>query len=299
MLYLLILSIIEVNLYSNKSTYLIGEDILVRWEIINKGTKVDYYGITGNIKYSRHFQFLDLTGKQVWRYTIRGTFVSKGNKRERKCKATMHKIESGDTVKSRETNLTGTFGSGRFSERGIASYYVIAGEYIMYIFFYEDKNCSSKIYSDTLRITVKEPHGEERDAWQLYKAYKREDILAKEEDKQIKYALELLQKYPNSVYIESLVRNLGLVFGVYKRPGYEEDREMMRNEARALINYLKRNIEKMERDKEILKDALWCIINGELMLGTPKEQVKSQITKMNVPLNKEIKEFLSINGAER
>jgi len=300
MILLLILSVIDINIYSNKDTYLLGESIIVWWEVVNTGDSVDYYQAwverTGFLSEGDHLRFHDVTGRKVPGYTISGISITTDE--EGMPKARMHKIKPGDTVRSNEKNLTGLFGSLKFTRLGgILNKYIKPGEYFLSFYIYGTADRSKKIYSDTLHFFIKEPTGKENEAWKLYKDYMIEDILSARQDKQMAYALELLKKYPESVYTESLLRILGIVFRVYNSPSTKEGRDRMQNEARQVVDYIKGNFGKIKKlrgdknTKRIEKNAMWSIIHGEEMLGTPKEEVKNIVNKLNTPIDKEMQEF--------
>ena len=50
---LLFLALVQINLYSNKNTYLLGEDIWIRWEFANTGNR------SGNIEKCNEFWILN------------------------------------------------------------------------------------------------------------------------------------------------------------------------------------------------------------------------------------------------
>lgn len=305
MILLLLLSVIDINIYSNKDTYLLGESVIVWWEIVNTGDSVDYYESgTSNatsilMGEGEHLQFHDATGREVPGDKISGISIATGEGGIPKVR--MEEIEPGDTVKSSEKDLIGFFGALRFSEYGgLLNKCIKPGEYFLSFYVYGKADRSEKIYSDTLHFFVKEPAGKEKEAWQVYKDYMVEDIGSARQDKQMTYALELLKKYPESVYTESLLSILGIVFSAYNSPSMKEGRDRMQNEARQLVDYLKKNfgkIKELRGDKSterIEKDALWSIIHGEEMLGTPKEEVKNIVNKLNAPLDAEMQEFFEI-----
>ncbi|MCK4225736.1 hypothetical protein KAX29_02465 [candidate division WOR-3 bacterium] len=284
MIFLLILSTIEMNLYCNKDTYFIGEDILIRWEIVNVGKSVDYYGIGGvyGILLSKRTKLWDVNGREVYHGIIEGTRIGgKGGKH----KMPMNEIAPGDTVRFEEVNLIGNFGSLGFAKRGFANRYIKPGEYFFSLLYRTG-------ISDTLHFFIIEPSGKEKCAWHLYKECKREYNRAKGKE-MVQYAFDILKKYPESNYVESLMRNLRIVFKVWGK--YEEVRERMANITRQLLNYLEGNIEQFSNRDRTLKEALWCITYGELMLGDSREEVKNLIINMNVPLDNEIKDFLEID----
>ncbi len=294
MVILLILSTIEINLHSNKDTYLLGEDILIRWEIINTGMSKGYYEKGGEygLLLSDHSKMWDINGNEVPHSRISGTTSVR---KEELYKISMFEIEPGYTIKYKEVNLIGDFGNLHFAEHGIGNNFIKPDEYFFSIFYWiKENNSYQKVYSDSLHFFIIDPYGEEKLAWEIYREYKREDILAENEEKQIGYAVYILKRYPKSIYIESLLNNLTSVFRIYKREECKGDVERMRGKTRELLNYMEENIDKFS-DKT-LKNALWCIIKGESMLGTSQEEVKKIIIQMNVPLDNEMKEFLKINN---
>jgi hypothetical protein len=299
MIVLLLFSFIDINIYSNKDTYLLGESIIVWWEIINTGDSVEHYQGSAisatNILMTEgeHLQFNDSTGREVPGDKISGIFITKSESGIPKIQ--MEEIKPGDMVKSSEEDLIGVFGSLKFIKSGgIGNKYIKAGEYFLSFFIYGATDRSKKIYSDTLHFFVKEPTGKEKEAWELYKDYMVEDIASVHEDKQMAYALEFLKKYPGSTYTESLLRNLGIVFDAYNCPSMKEGRDRMQGEARKVVDYLEKNVGKFDGKERVLKETVNCITHGELMLGTPKEEVRKKILQMNVPVSSEIKEVLDI-----
>lgn len=210
-------------------------------------------------------------------------------------KTPLKRIEPGDTVKYREVNLIGIFGSLGFAENGFLNRYIKTGEYFLSLFYIAGSNRSQKVYSDTLHFFVVEPSGEEKIVWDLYKEFKRYYNLAKGKE-MVKYAIEILRKYPTSDYIESLFRTLSVEFSVLKRKEFIEKRKEMSEITRELLNYIETNVDKFCENHSTLKEALWCITYGELMLGISQDKVKNLIIQMNIPVDNEIKEFLKINN---
>lgn len=285
MFLLLILSTLSINLYSNKDIYLVGEDILVKWEIVNKGNSLDYFEEGGGApKLTNDGKLWDVTGRVVEHNKI--MFMSFG-------KAPLKKIEPGDTVKYKEVNLIGIFGSLGFADNGFLNRYIKTGEYFLSLFYITGSNRSQKVYSDTLHFFVIEPSGEEKIVWDLYKEFKRYYNLAKGKE-MVTYAIEILRKYPTSDYIESLFRTLSVEFSVLKRKEFIEKRKEMSEITRELLNYIETNVDKFSDNHSTLKEALWCITYGELMLGISLKEVDNLIKQLDVFVDNEIKDFFKI-----
>lgn len=287
MIILLIISLIEINIYSNKDTYLLGEDILVWWEIVIEGNSLDYFEESGDApKLTNDGKLWDINGREVEHNQI--MLMRAGQ-------VPLKEIEPGDTFKYKEVNLIGIFGSLGFAENGFLNRYIKLGEYFLSLFYITGSNRSQKVYSDTLHFFVIEPSGEEKIVWDLYKEFKRYYNLAKGKE-MVKYAIEILRKYPTSDYIESLFRTLSVEFSVLKRKEFIEKRKEMSEITRELLNYIETNVDKFSENHSTLKEALWCITYGELMLGISQDKVKNLIIQMNIPVDNEIKEFLKINN---
>jgi len=302
MILLVLFSIIDINIYSNKDTYLLGESIIVWWEIVNTGNSVDYYQGSAisatNILMTEgeHLEFHDSTGREIPGDKISGTLVTQGEGGIPKVQ--MDEIKPDDTVKSSEENLIGIFGSLKFTKIGIGNKYIKPGEYFLYFYIYGAADRSEKIFSDTLHFFIKKMSGEEKEAWKLYENYMVEDIYSVRENKQMAYALEILKKYPESVYTESLLRSLRVVFDAYNSSSMKEGRDRMQNEARKIVDYLEGNSAKFQGKERILKEAVNCITHGELMLGTPKEEVKNKVLQMKLPVSEDVMEALEIKPKE-
>lgn len=296
MILLLLFSAIDINIYSNKDTYLIGESIIVWWEIANTGDSVEYYQGSATIATSilmtegEHLQFHDSTGREIPGDKISGIFVTKSKSGIPKVQ--MEEIKPGDTIKSSEEDLIGSLGALRFSEYGgFFNKYIRPGEYFLSFYVYGKSDRSEKIYSDTLHFLVKEPTGKEKEAWKLYKQFNAELNNAREKE-MVEYGYELLTKYPESVYIEGLLVYLETAFRRWGRDA--EMKERMAPTTRKIVDYLEKNFGKFQGKERALKETVNCITHGELMLGTPKEEVKQKILQMNVPVTSDIKEVLEI-----
>lgn len=270
-----------------------GEDVLLRWEIVNTGNDIDYFAPKYNV-YDR-MKFVGWKEKEMPHIGIKGSELTRNKGEYKKFRGQIGEIEPGATIKFREINLTGDFGTGIFAERGIGILYLEPREYSIYLEYFSGEDAFHKVYSDTINIVIKEPTGFERNVWELYKAYKREDILAVDEEKQIQYALNILKNYSKSVYVESLLNGLALIFKVYRRGEFEDDVIRIKPYARELLDYLEENIDKFKDKDRKLKNALLCILQGEFLLGTSIENVKNLINQMNVPLNNKIKKVLNEN----
>jgi len=287
---LLILSQLEINLYANKDTFLLGEDILVKWEIVNKGKEIEYYERNAElIKLTNDGILKDSKGREVPHAKMSGMRLLTDST------LPVDTIRPGGTVKFQEVNLIGLFGSLGFAAAGFLNKYIKPGEYYLSLFYYKGKDWSEKIYSDTLHFVVVEPTGVEKEAWILYKRYKAELNRGREKE-MVEYGYKLLTKYPESDYIESLITNLSSDFKVSGK--YENSRKKMAPTARKIVDYLEQNSEKFQGRERFLKETVNCITHGELMLGTPKEEVKNKVLQMKLPVSEDVMKVLEIKPEE-
>jgi hypothetical protein len=307
MFLIFILSTIEINLYSHKDIYLLGEDIWIWWEIVNKGDSVGYYekgsefrilnfgfyerGADSSILHFNHFNMWDVNGVEVHQsgLNIKGAVISKGGKYKIP-KPEMLEIEPRDTVKFYEVNLIGVFGEINF-EGGLlfmGRQYIKPDEYFLSLLYrIKDDSLYIKVLSDTLHFIIMEPTGEEKQAWELYKAHRREtDVRSGDKVKAVKYVFDILINYPESNYIGSALNHLTLLF---RGSILREEREEFIILSRELLDFLEDNIK--EYKGRTLKSALWCITYGEIMLLSPADYVRDFIEKNNIPLDEEMQEF--------
>jgi len=300
MILLLILSAININIYSNKDTYLLGESIIVWWEIVNTGDSVDYYQASAisatNILMTEgeHLQFHDSTGREIPGDKISGIFVTKSKSGIPKVQ--MEEIKPGDTIKSSEEDLIGSLGALRFSEYGgFFNKYIRPGEYFLSFYVFGKADRSEKIYSDTLNFFVREPTGKEKEEWKLYKEFMANlnNTMGKE---MMEYGYELLTKHPESIYIEGSLRYLEIIFRSWGRD--TDMKEKMAPTARKIVGYLEKNVGKFQGKERTLKETMNCITHGELMLGTPKEEVKNKVLQMKLPVSEDVMEALEIKPKE-
>jgi hypothetical protein len=293
MFLIFILSSIEINLYSYKDTYLLGEDIWIWWEIVNMGESLSFYQKSGVFsKLFNDAKIWDVNGREIPGYIISGTSAER---KRGKGKFPMLEIKPGDTIRFREVNLIGISGTLRFSKKGIANLYIKPGEYFFTLFYWTRENgFYHKVWADTISFYIVEPSGPEKPAWNLYKTYKQLSILGNEIEKQVDLGLNIMQNYPESNYIGSLLKDLAMSFGILRREEFKNDVKKIESTTRQFLVYLKENIYKLS-DKRI-KNTLWCIIQGELMLGSSKDEIKNLIIQMNIPVDNEIKVFLKINN---
>lgn len=307
MIILLIISLIEINIYSNKDTYLLGEDIWIWWEIVNTGESVGYYekgsefrilhfgfyerGTDSSILHFNHFKMWDVNSVKVHQggSGIKGSVISKSDKYKIP-KPQMLEIEPRDTVKFYEVNLIGVFGDLNF-EGGLlfmGRQYIKTGEYFLSLLYrIKEDSLYKKVWSDTLHFFIVEPTGNEKQAWELYKAHRREtDVRSGDKVKAIKYVFDILKNYPESNYIGSALNHLTLLF---RRSLLSEEREEFIILSRELLDFLEDNIK--EYKGRTFKSALWCISYGEIMLLTSADFVRDFIEKKNIPLDDEMKEY--------
>lgn len=286
---LLFITVIQINLYTNKDSYLVGEDIWVGWEIINRGESQDYYMRGGKewFMLSGYVKVWDKYDEEIPHVSIS---VLGSNGKRGKSIATK-KINSCDTIKIEDVNIIGSFGKGRFG----GGRYIKSGEYSISFYLPTGKSSERIVWSDTISFIVTEPEGKDKEAWDLYKKYRFETYQAlekKDEERRIKCALKIVKLYPNSAYTNTIINQIRHSFHLYRTQSYfKENIEEMRGKTRELLNYIKQNIDKFSKNERTLQNTLWCIIDGELMLGTSKEYIKEQILQLDISLNKEIKEF--------
>jgi len=285
---LLIVSQLEINLYANKDTFLLGEDILVRWEMVNNGKEIEYYERNAElIKLTNDGILRDSEGREVPHAKMSGMLLLTDST------FPVDTIKPGDTVKFQEVNLIGLYGSLGFAAAGFLNKYIKPGEYYLSFFYYKGKDWSEKVYSDTLHFVVVEPTGVEKEAWLLYKEFKA-SWNRLEDEKMIEYGYQLLTKFPRSVYIAGTLEFLDAAFYSINKNEPPEKKEKIAPSVRKLLNYLESNVDKIRGNERALTQAANCITSGEIMLGTPKEEVRKKILQMNVPVTSEIKEVLEI-----
>ena len=300
MILLLLFSVIDINIYSNKDAYLLGESIIVWWEIVNTGDSVDYYEAgTSNatsilMSEGEHLQFYDVTGREVPGDKMSGISITQS--KSGIPKVSMEEIEPRDTVKSSEEDLISSFGSLHFSEYGgLLNRYIKPGEYFLSFYVYGKSDRSEKIYSDTLHFFVKEPTGKEKEAWKLFKEFMA-NLNSTKGKEMMDYGYELLTKYPTSVYIKGSLRYLEIVFRIWGRD--VEMKELMAPTARKIVDYLEKNVGKFQGTEKALNETVKCVTHGELMLGTPKEEVKNKVLQMKLPVSEDVMKVLEIKPEE-
>lgn len=289
---LLIVSQLEINLYANKDTFLLGEDILIRWEMLNNGKEIEYYERNAElIKLTNDGILRDSDGREVPHAMMSGMQLLTDST------LPVDTIKPGDTVKFKEANLIGLFGSLGFAAAGFLNKYISPGEYYLSLFYYKGKDWSKKIYSDTLHFVVVEPAGVEKEAWLLYKEFKAAWNRL-EDEKMVEYGYQLLTKFPQSVYIAGTLEFLDAAFYSMKKNEPPEKREKIAPSLRKLLNYLESDIDKLRSSERALKQATNCIASGEIMLGTPKEEVKNKVLQMKLPVSEEVMKVLEIKPEE-
>jgi len=240
---LLIVSQLEINLYANKDTFLLGEDILVRWEIVNNGKETEYYERNAElIKLTNDGILRDFEGREVPHAMMSGMRLLTDST------LPSDTIKPGDTVRFQEVNLIGLFGSLGFAAAGFLNKYISPGEYYLSLFYFKGKDWSQKIYSDTLHFIVVEPAGAEKEAWLLYKEFKAEWNHVNEKD-MVEYGYELLAKYPESVYIDGTLEFLNAVFVSWG--DNKKRKERMAPTARKIVDYLEGNSGKFQGKESI------------------------------------------------
>ena len=286
---LLIVCQLEINLHVKKDTFLVGEDILVRWEIVNNGKEIGFYEEgTGEIyKLANDAILIDSKDREEPHISIQGARILMDST------VPVDTITPGDTVRFQEANLIGIFGSLKFS--GIFNFYIKPENYIFSLYYWIGKDLSQKLWSDTLKFSVIEPTGKEKEAWELYKKFRAEFSHVREKE-MLEYGYELLTKYQGSVYIGGIIefsKNVFIAWGDEK-----ESREKMAPTTRKIVDYLEKNVEKFQGRERVLKETVSCITHGELMLGTPKEEVKSKVLQLKLPVSKDVMEVLEIKSEE-
>lgn len=317
---LLFLATIEINLYTSKDIYLIGEDIWVRWEIINSGDSIGYIekGGLSNKLWRYYFERCDSTGRillkrhlRIWDKNkdripyrgpvIKGSIVRRKGSKFKIRKPGMNKIEAGDTIKSKEANLIEYYGNLEFEGGlfGRGRGYFKQGEYYASLVLRTMENDKIvKIWSDTVHFSVKEPADRELVAWSMYKSIRKETRHGKTEGdktKAIRSAYYILKRVPNSNYAGSIMHYLIEFFGYII---ISKEKEEFKRETKELINYLENNIDKFAGKKMTFNSALWCIIKGEFMLLSPYEKVLNFIRDLDFPVDKEILEYFGIEENE-
>ncbi|MBA7614401.1 hypothetical protein ES703_21665 [subsurface metagenome] len=288
MFLIFILSTVEINLYSYKDTYLLGEDIWIWWEIVNTGKSIGYYQKSTEVSklYSNDVKMWDINCRKVPHSMIKGIGIIKKGK---KYKIPVLEIETEDTVRFKEKNLIGKFGTLHFEGRGFSRNYIKTGEYFFSIFYWSKENDSYfKVWSDTLHLFIIEPSGKEKDVWDLYQLSRCENSKFGDKLKSVEYAFEILRNYPKSNYVGSTLNNLNSLFHPYVEIE-EGERERFNAITRELLDYVEGNIRNYSG--RTLKSALWCITFGEFKIGNSADKVREFIEKNNIPLDDKMKEF--------
>lgn len=296
MFLIFILSTIEINLYSYKDTYFLGEDIWIWWEIVNKGEGTAYYekiNLSSSFNWG-HFKLWDINGRELkGGFAIKGAIATTRSKKQKVYRPQMLEIKPSDTLRFNETNLIGPFGTLRFGGGGLElNNYIRPGEYLFSLFYWSKQNNSYfKIWSDTLHFFIKEPTGRESLAWDLYKLSRFEKSFYGNKIKSVEYAFEILRNYPKSNYIGSTLNNLKSLFHPYVEIE-EGERERFNAITRELLDYVEENIRNYSG--RTLKSALWCITFGEFKIGNSADKVREFIEKNNIPLDDKMKEFFYV-----
>lgn len=294
MIVLLLLSIIEINLHCNKDTFLLGEDILVNWEIINTGTRTEYIekGLTAD-KFLNDCRIWDSNGREV---PVAGFTLMKST-----YKIPRQKIEPGDTIHGVRTsglleenmNMIGFIGALHF-RKAIFMSYIKPGNYYYTLFYWYGDGMDKKIWSDTLDFTVIQPTGQEREPWNYFMKFRSRIKLTTK----IEYALKMLKKYGQSDYISSMLRYLSLGLSNIARKKHKGLSNEKLINIEKFATYIRNNVEHFSNNEYNLKGAIECLFQSKLILGCSKQEAKEDINivieQKKIPVDKRIRRFLNI-----
>ena len=295
-MFILFLSFIKMHIYSDKTSYLVGENIYVGCEITNTGS---------DIAYVEDFLFIpkllsedavmwDTDGRKVPHNILIGTpFRIAGKKYNKATKM----LEPGETLRFKEKPIIGDYGNAMFDKRSWYwnNAYILPGRYSFTIYYWVKENGRlKKVSSDTLHIHIQKPTGEEKKAWEIYKKFREREVSWKIKD-MIYLSKKLIKQYQESVYLKELFYQWHL-FSFVINTGRKREINEIREERRELLNLIKENIKKYKGRTQ--REALWAIIHGEMALGTSVEEIKSFVINSGVPLDREIKDYFGIDDEE-
>jgi len=302
--FLLFLSIVKMHIYSDKTTYLVGENIYVGCEITNTGSDVAFVEmfLFSRKLLSEDAEMWDTDGRKVPHGIMTGGVVVTGRKDGH---VPMKMLQPGETLRFKEKTIMGFYGSVIFNKRAWYwnNIYIRPGEYFFSIqYWVKEKGKLKKVSSDTLHIHIQKPAGEEKKAWEIYKKFRERKGSWKIKDTKdmIYLSKKLIKEYPESVYLDELFYYLHHFSFVEnwesKNPEMKREINETREERRELLNLIKENIKKYKGRTQ--REALWAIIHGEMALGTSVEEIKSFVINSGVPLDREIKDYFGIEDEE-
>ena len=301
-MFFLLLFTVKMHIYSDKTAYLVGENIYIGCVITNTGSDVAYVEkfLFPRKLLSEDAVMWDTDGRKVPHGIMTGGVVVTKRKKNH---IPMRELQPGETLRCKEEPIIGTYGSVKFNKGGWYwnNIYILPGEYFFLVqYWIREGGNEKKVTSDTLHIFIKEPAGEEKGAWRIYKAFRNSEGAWKVYD-MIRYSIELIKRYPESVYLEGIFFTWHHFTFVEnwesKNPEMKREINETRRERRELLNLIKENIKKYKGRTQ--REALWAIIQGEMALGTPLEEIKSFVINSGVPLDKEIKDYFGIKESEK
>ncbi len=302
-MFFLLLFTVKMHIYSDKTTYLVGENIYVGCEVINKGDNnvfVEKHLFVRGLL-SESAMMWNKQGEYVPHYVVAGGGLSSHNKGKKMDSILL--IQPGDTLRIKEECITdGTYGNALYCKGPcIGNRYILPGEYYLTIpFCYYEFGEKKKAFSDTLKIVIVSPAGRNKNAWMLYKRFREKAAYFKAKE-MAEYSIKLIKKYPESAYLDELFYYWHHFTFVEnwesKNPEMKREINETRRERRELLNLIKENIKKYKGRTQ--REALWAIIQGEMALGTPLEEIKSFVINSGVPLDKEIKDYFGIKESEK
>ncbi|RKZ24032.1 hypothetical protein DRQ23_01440 [bacterium] len=301
-MFFLFLSIVKMHIYSDKTTYLVGENIYVGCEITNTGSDVAYIE---DFLFQQKLLSEDAVmwankGRKIPHGILIGTpFRIAGRKYNKATKM----LEPGETLRFKEKPIIGDYGNAMFDKRSWYwnNAYILPGRYSFTIYYWvKEKGRLKKLSSDTLHIYIQKPAGKEKKAWEIYKKFREKEGSWKVKE-MIYLSKELIKKYPESAYLDELFyywHHFSFVENwESKNPEMKREINETKRERRELLNLIKENIKKYKGRTQ--KEALWAIIQGEMVLGTPVEEINSFVINSGVLLDKEIRDYLGIEDKER
>ena len=301
-MFFLFLSIVKMHIYSDKTTYLVGENIYVGCEITNTGSDVAYVEDFLFIPklLSEDAIMWDTDGRKVPHNILIGTPFRIAGK---KCNKATKMLEPGKSIRFKELSIIGNYGSALFCKSGFYNKYIPSGEYFFSIqYWVKERGRLKKVSSDTLHIHIQKPTGEEKKAWEIYKKFRERKGAWKIKDMKdmIYLSKKLIKEYPESAFLDELFYYLHHFTFVEnwesKNPEMKREINEIREERRELLNLIKENIKKYKGRTQ--REALWAIIHGEMALGTSVEEIKSFVINSGVPLDREIKDYFGIDEEE-
>ena len=173
-MFILFLSIVKMHIYSDKTTYLVGENIYLGCEITNTGSDVAFVEkfLFSRKLLSEDAEMWDTDGRKVSHNILIGTpFRIAGKKYNKATKM----LEPGKSIRFKELSIIGNYGTALFCKSGFYNKYIPSGEYFFSIqYWVKERGRLKKVSSDTLHIHIQKPTGEEKRHGRYTKSSERE-----------------------------------------------------------------------------------------------------------------------------